>query len=106
MSLTAKTIRALELTLPSGIKCTLVQQGKAWNDLAEWRCVSPEKLANESIVTAPQTDGRQAMQGVFAALFGDITGDSGEQLHVVMASANLASELRRTPAGGSGRFGE
>lgn len=97
MSLTAKTVRALELQLPGGITATMVQHGKTWNELAEWRCVAPEKLVNERIVTAPQTDGRQSMQGVFARAFGEIMGD-GEHLLVVMASGTIAAELRSQAA--------
>jgi hypothetical protein len=96
MSMTAKTIRALELKLPSGSVCVFVQHGDPWNFLQEWRCVAPATLIDERIVTAPHKAFR-SMTRIFFEVIGEILRDTGEHLSVVMASEKMTSELRPAP---------
>lgn len=89
--LKATKVQAIALEISDGGQAVLVQDGPDWNGLRKFKCIAPPTCAGQSVVAA-----RDPSNSPLGAMFGELfnLGD-GESWVVVMASPDLASQLKR-----------
>lgn len=90
----AKSIRAIAIPLTDGGEAVLVRDGPEWNNLQKFKCLSPAALGEQTIIAA-KDHGSSLLSALFGSAF---KVDDGQQWVLVMASPNLAAQIKREEA--------
>lgn len=90
----AKSIRAIAIPLTNGVEAVLVPDGPEWNNLQKFKCLSPAALSEQTIIAA-KDHGSSPLSALFGSPF---RVDDGQKWVVVMASPDLAAQIKREEA--------
>lgn len=87
MTLKARSVSAVSLSLTDGVEAYFIQDGPEWNTLRAYRCISPCAFAGQVLIVAPDP-GKSEFSTVFDRIVGRLLEST-----IVMASPCLGAAI-------------